>query len=151
MKLYPPYKNWKVEIRNPDSFHQFLLENIETNNPNHLANFKGRLNKNTFFVERKLVHANTSRPQIKGVIETSPNGKQTLILSIESKKYLLYIVGSFAIIMSVIAILRSNPLVLIGIPIAAIWFYIVGLVLHLVELKKTKVELNKIMEQALKS
>ena len=149
MKLYPPYTKWKVEVLNPENFHQFLLENIESNNSNHLANLKGKLNKDEFFVERRFGNSNTARPQIKGIIETSNIGKQTLILSIESKKNLLYIVSFFAIIMSITAILRSNPLVLIGIPITAIWFYIIGFILHNLELKKTRIELNRILEKAL--
>ncbi|WP_117885720.1 hypothetical protein [Aureibaculum luteum] len=148
MKLYPPYKNWKTEIRNPDKFLQFLVENIETNNSKHSAPYKGKLSVNEFLVERKLVHYNTARPQIKGIIKISDNGKQIIVLTIESRKYLLYIVSVFAIIMSATAILRSNFLVLLGIPITAIWFYIVGLILHNIELKKTKVELNRIMEKA---
>ena len=151
MRIYPPYNKWKTEIRNPKKFHQFLMENIETNNTNHIAKLKGKLNENGFFVERKLVHNNSARPQIKGVIKTSQNGKQTLTLSIESKKHLLYIVGVFTIIMSFTAISRSTPLMLIGIPIAGVWFYIIGIILFNMELKKTKALLSKIIEKASES
>ena len=148
MKLFPPYKNYKIEIHNPDKFRQYLEESIEYNNTNHSASLEGTLGKDYFFVQRKLFNSNTFRPQIKGVIKTSTDGKQTLIMSIESKKHLLYLVITIASILVFTAIIRSKPLVLIGIPITMLWFYILGFIFHNIELTKTKAELDSIMETA---
>lgn len=151
MKIYPPYKTWKVTITNPEKFKQYLLENIEYNNSNHNAVLKGKFQGNKFIVERKLFYYNTNRPQIKGVIETLNEGKQVLSLSIESSNSLLYIVSAFSILIIITAVFQVKPFVLFGIPVMVVWFYIGGLILHNIELKKTKAELNKIIQQARKS
>ena len=42
MKLFPPYKNYKIEIHNPDKFRQYLEESIEYNNTTyHFARLSG--------------------------------------------------------------------------------------------------------------
>lgn len=148
MKIYPPYKTWKVEISNPKKFNQYLLENIEYNNSNHNAVLKGKLQENKFIIERKLFYYNTNRPQIKGIMETLNEEKQVLSLSIESSNSLLYIVSAFSILMIITAIYQAKPFVLLGIPVMVVWFYIGGLILHRIELKKTIFELNKIIQQA---
>lgn len=143
MKLYPPYNNWEVEIQNLEEFQKYLKKNIES------GSLKGKISQTDFQVERKLVYYNTGRPQIKGIIEASPIGKAKLSLSIVSRNTFLYVLGFFAIMMSITAISQSNPIVLIGIPIAGIWFYIIGLILHNIEIRKTKIELERILKKAI--
>lgn len=148
MRIYPPFKQWKTEIKNSESFFQFLKENIETNNSNHKAVLKGKLNEKEFLVERKLFSNNTARPQIKGEIIRSKEGGQVLNISIERHKVFFYFMAIICLLIIILSVFNSLIFALIIIPVFLAWFYLTGFILHSLELGKTKIELFKILEKA---
>lgn len=148
MTIYPPYKKWKTVINDPLKFEQFLKDNIDSCNTGRYTKYQGKLSSSDFFIERKLTHFNGNRPQIRGVIERNSNDEQELTLTIESRKTLLYIVLVFSVVIMLTSILKLNPLVLVLILPLAIWFWFVGLILHQIELRKTKLEIELILQNA---
>lgn len=148
MTIYPPYKKWKTVIKDPAKFNEFLKTNIDSCDTGRYTKYQGKLSSSDFLIERKLSHYNTNRPQIRGEIKRNPNNEHELTLSIESRKTIFYIVLIFSVIMVLTAIFRQNALVLIGVPVVVFWFWFVGLILHRIELRKTKLEIELILQNA---
>lgn len=148
MKIFPPYKSWTTEIKNPELFSNYLKSKIETNCTNHQADLVGNLNTSGFLVKIKNTRFNNNPPLIKGIIAINPNGKQVLTMTIESSKISFYIVLFLSFLLVFSSIINSKPSVLLAIPIITLWIWLGFLILHLSGLNKTKKELHEILTKA---
>lgn len=148
MRIFPPYKSWTTEIKDPELFINYLKSKIETNCTNHHADLVGNLNSSGFLVKIKNTRFNNNPPLIKGIIATNHNGKQILTMTIQSGKTSFYSVLFFSFLLAFSSMINSNPSVLLAIPIIILWIWLGFLFLHLSGLNKTKRVLHEILNKA---
>ena len=147
MRLYPPFTKTLIEIKDIIEFKEYLNKTVETNNTNHSARLRGKITDSGFKVEKKLHYYNAWRPKIVGKYGKA-NGKDSLTLHLELGNLIPISIAVFLFFIIVTGIIKKS---LYAVPIiltVIIFFYIMGLIFYQIDLKKTKHEINHIIEKA---
>ena len=144
MKLYPPFKVWRVKIVDSVKFRSYIWR-FEHGG---IDGMEGKVNENSFKVEVQHKFWSTGRPQICGVLEKKDQDQEYLSMHLEALPLIPRLMSGLSLMLIALSIFQSNPKMLIGIPVIICFFYVVGLVLYLAEIDDAKSKLETIMKRA---
>ena len=143
MKLFPPFSRKIVDIPNKQKFITSLKRVTETHHTLKGSRYKGKINKFHFLIKRKSNIFNTNRPRIKGRFK---NGNQ-LIIEIVSRKFIPIIIFGMGVLTELLGIYKDWKLATLLSFIVILFLYCGMWILHLIELKKTKAEIDFIINE----
>ncbi len=150
MNIFPPFKKTKLKLVNPERFKDYVREITEDKygNSNHRAKMKGTISESGFLLEKKTYYSNTFKPKIKGKYIKKNDNLVELELSIESNNFPILLITPILIFCIYGAMTNSIKYAILIFMICLPIIYLMSWIFYQIEYKKTKTELNNLIDKA---